>query len=54
MSVLRKTVLTLAVLFASTLLLMSLRPGAPGSQNAAGPVLLLVRLRRNCKVPVLY
>jgi len=54
MSTLRKAVFTLAVLFASTLLVMSLRPGAPGPEHAAGPVLLLVRLRRNCKVPVLY
>jgi len=54
MSRLRRAFFTLAVLFASSLLVMSLRPGTPGADNAAGPVLLLVRLRRGCKVPVLY
>jgi hypothetical protein len=50
----RRLMLALALIFTSALVVMSLRPGAPGPQNAAGPVLLLVRLRRNCKVPVLY
>ncbi len=54
MSKARRTLFVVAIVFASTLLVMGLRPGAQGQENAAGPVLLLARLRRNCKLPVPY
>ncbi len=51
---LRTILLTLGIVVASLVLVVDQRPGSAGAQNAAGPVLLLVRLRLNGKVPVLY
>ncbi len=54
MTRLRRILLTLGLVVASVLLVMDLKPGTSGAQNAAGPVLLLARLRLNSKVPLLY
>jgi hypothetical protein len=50
----RRVLLTLALVTASLVVAVNLRPGGPGPDQAAGPVLLLVRLRLGCKVPVLF
>ena len=54
MARLRRVLFTLGLVVASVILVMDLKPGSAGAQNAAGPVLLLARLRLNGKVPVLY
>jgi hypothetical protein len=50
----RRVLLTLALVTASMIVVVNLRPGGPGPDQAAGPVILLVRLRLGCKVPVLF
>jgi hypothetical protein len=54
MTRLRKLVFSLAVVLAGLLVVTYLRPGVRGPDTAVAPVLLLSRLRLNCKVPVLF